>query len=200
MGLSDVVVLAGPNGVGKSRFIQWLLSFFRNLPSNPDQWLELEATCVEESEAWGKSLLDTRISGDANKLRAHLQKNRRRAGQVSNVLNFESNRSITQVQPYTFTSKLADPFEEMVGWDLGFHVLSSRFSATIHSLLAESRRREAIALSESSNLYEEVPRFKKRSKLMHCDSLTRYYPSSRRSFNCHRKRLADSEAAKQQRY
>ena len=28
--LSDVIVLAGPNGVGKSRFLQWLLQHFQN--------------------------------------------------------------------------------------------------------------------------------------------------------------------------
>lgn len=41
-GLSDVVVLAGPNGVGKSRLIQWLLLFFQNLPSQPNQWVTIE--------------------------------------------------------------------------------------------------------------------------------------------------------------
>lgn len=43
-GLSDVVVLAGANGVGKTRLLEWLIGFFRTLPSRPDQWLIVEAT------------------------------------------------------------------------------------------------------------------------------------------------------------
>jgi len=145
--LSDVVVFAGPNGVGKSRLIQWLLSFFQNLPSNSNQWVAIEATCEEERVAWGKSALDTRVAEDAQKFRQHLQQNRRRAGQVSSILNFESNRSITQIQPFAFTWDMADPFEEMIGWNFGFNALSNRFTDTVHSIFRKVRsRREAIAL------------------------------------------------------
>jgi hypothetical protein len=46
--LSDIVVVAGPNGVGKTRFLRWLLDFLQNLPSGPDNWIIVEATSPEE--------------------------------------------------------------------------------------------------------------------------------------------------------
>jgi hypothetical protein len=146
--LSDVVVFAGPNGVGKTRFITWLLQFFQNLPSSQTGWLLVEATCPDELNAWGKKVLDTRDQNDANKLRVTLQKQRRRSAIASSVLNFESNRSITTVQPYQFSWDFTDPFEEQVGWNYGFGALSSRFSDTVHSIFRKVRsRREAIALT-----------------------------------------------------
>jgi len=145
--LSDVVVLAGPNGVGKTRFLSWLLNFFQNPVPNPTQWLILEATNEAEKLVWKKNVIDTRELGDIALLRQTLQKNRRRAGHSSSVLNFESNRSIIQIQPFNFTWDYADPFSEDINWSLGFNSLASRFNDTVHSIFRKVRsRREALAL------------------------------------------------------
>ena len=58
-GLSDVVVIAGPNGVGKSRLIDALLQKFQNPAGLPNIQMTLEATSADERSAWGKSHLDT---------------------------------------------------------------------------------------------------------------------------------------------
>lgn len=145
--LSDVIVLAGPNGVGKIRFLSWLLRFFQNPNTNPTQYIIVEATNDSEKLSWGKVILDMRENADAVLLRATLQKNRRRTEHSSSVLNFESNRSITAVQPFNFTWEYTDPFAEDISWGLGFGSLSDRFSDTIHSIFRKVRsRREAIAL------------------------------------------------------
>ena len=145
--LSDVVVLAGPNGVGKTRFISWLLRFIMDLPTNSNQWIRVAATSPQERAEWGQDILDTRQLNDANKLRTTLQKQRPRGLHVSSVLNFESDRSISQIQPYSFSWDFQDPFAEMVGWEQGFTRLSGRFQDTVHSIFRKVRsRREAISL------------------------------------------------------
>jgi hypothetical protein len=121
--LSDVVVLAGPNGVGKSRFLKWLLDHFQNptgspqghlrfvaqghLPNQesvPKDWVMVEATTESESIEWGKQVLDTRHRQDATLLMQTLQRTgRKRADTQSSLLNFESDRKITNVQPYQFS-------------------------------------------------------------------------------------------------
>ena len=101
--LSDVVVLAGPNGVGKTRFVNWLIGFIQSLPSNESQWIQIEATSVEEREQWGTAVLDTRKPDDLAKLRPVLQRRRQRGQYTSSLLHFESNRAITQIKPYAFT-------------------------------------------------------------------------------------------------
>ena len=113
--LSDVVVIAGPNGVGKSRFLNWLLTFFQNLPSDPNNWVQVEATSPKEISEWGNVLLDTRKAQDVIKLRGTMQKKRRRSAYESSLLNFESDRTITQVKPYTFSWDYSDPYLEEDG-------------------------------------------------------------------------------------
>jgi energy-coupling factor transporter ATP-binding protein EcfA2 len=139
--LSDVIVLAGPNGVGKTRLLEWLIGFLRNLPSDPDNWIQVEATSQAEIKAWGKSALDTRVAGDSALLRNTLHQNRKRSGQRSSLLVFESNRTIAQVKPYGFTWDTTDPDEELVGWDFGFKFLRDRFTDTQHSIFRRIKSR-----------------------------------------------------------
>ena len=114
--LSDAIVLAGSNGVGKTRLIQHFLQYFQNLRVRPNLSMILEATCKEESEKWGKNALDTSRPEDAQLLLQTLKANRRRRNWRSSVIYFESNRAIQQVSdlpPRTSPpSKLdSEPFE-----------------------------------------------------------------------------------------
>lgn len=132
-GLTDVVVLAGPNGVGKSRFVASVLQELRAL-SGRGITLEIEATSVAEEEAWGKKTLNTSLEDDRPLLRKILQKNKRRQNFESSILNFESDRSIQNVQPYTFSWDVSDPFDEQLGWDFNWSYLKNRFQDTMHAI------------------------------------------------------------------
>jgi len=145
--MSDIVVFAGPNGVGKTRLMEWFLWFFQELPSKQDQWVLVEATCPAEHTQWGQTTLDSRQSSDASKLRQILQKGKRRAEHESSVLNFDSERSIQQVGPFQFTWDVQDPFPEQLQWNFGFTRLANRFQDTIHSIFRKlQNRRETLSL------------------------------------------------------
>jgi energy-coupling factor transporter ATP-binding protein EcfA2 len=150
--LADIVVLAGRNGVGKTRLIQTLINFFRGSLPPPEQdrmpsvQLVLEATSDDERTAWGKTTLDTRDGQDAARLRQTLQQARRRSRWRSGVVQFESNLTITQINPFQFSWDFTDPWDEMVGWDLSIQGLTQRFNDMIHSLFRKVRsHRETIA-------------------------------------------------------
>jgi predicted ATPase len=152
-GLSDIVVFAGPNGVGKTRLVEATLASFRNpiayrgTGSQPKVQLIIEATNSLEKNEWGKDVIDTSVVSDVQLLTRSLQKARRRSNWQGSVLNFESDRTILQVQPYMFTWDYQDPFEEGVGWDVSFSGLKARFQDTLHSIFRTVRsRRESIAL------------------------------------------------------
>ena len=66
--LSDVVVLAGPNGVGKSRLINSLISHLQNPTPVLTSTLIIEATTKEELDAWGQRELNTSVPEDCTKL------------------------------------------------------------------------------------------------------------------------------------
>src|SRR5690606_25694256 len=114
--LDDVVVLAGRNGVGKTRLLQAVISGFQNPSASPVR-LVVEATNSQEGETWGKTVLDTADVKDAQKLTRALQQNRRRRNWTSSVVQFESDRAIQQVKPYKFGWDVTDPWEESVGWE-----------------------------------------------------------------------------------
>lgn len=167
--LADVVVLAGPNGVGKTRLVQALIQAFQApvprpirpprtppgappippLPASdsPLMKLTLEATCPSETAQWGKNLLDTAVPADAALLLKTLQSSKRRRGNWrSSVLNFESDRTIQAIQPYAFTWDIEDPWEEDIGWTFGFGGLRARFQDTLHSIFRKLQsRRDQIA-------------------------------------------------------
>jgi ABC-type cobalamin/Fe3+-siderophores transport system ATPase subunit len=130
--LSDLVVLAGPNGVGKTQLINYILNAFRS-PGQQSVVLLVEPTNDEErkfmseqesSNERGMTSSDTPIGQLF--IRKFLTANRRRHYFRSGVLYYESNRSIQNVQPLAFQFEFNDPFEELVGWDMGMQPLSSR--------------------------------------------------------------------------
>lgn len=159
--LSDVIVIAGPNGVGKTRLIGGLLQFIQNPRSDVNFYIKLSATCETERRNWNKDQLDTRDPTDVNLFRNTMQQTRRRANFVSSFLNFESNRSIRQIAQYNWDWNFGDPFEEVINWNFGMSDMTSRFQDVLHSIFRKIRsRREAIALH-----YDELERKRTQSLL-----------------------------------
>jgi hypothetical protein len=155
--LADVIVLAGPNGVGKTKLIQGLLQYFQNPQPNPERRLLIEATSEAEVADWGKNVLDTNIAEDSQKLLAALQKGKRRSNWESSVLNFESDRSIQQITPYSFNWDAEDPFLEIMGWNMGFSNLRDRFQDTLHSLFRKVRSRREQISARAEELFKNNP-------------------------------------------
>ena len=142
-GLSDVVVIAGQNGVGKSRLVDGLISTFQNFyPYANGVRLLVEATCEREQVAWGQQTLDTGVPTDLQKLAVTLQANKSRTKWESSVIHFESDRSIAQIHPYQFNWDVVDPWSEALGWNMTFGGLKARFQDTLHSLFRKVQSHE----------------------------------------------------------
>lgn len=142
--LSNVVVFAGPNGVGKTNINNALLELARNPAPSPNAWMMVEATDDEERNRWGRSSLDTRQPQEAVILRTHLQRNQRRNRYQGSFLNFDSDRAIRNVQSFGFSWDIGNPLAEDIGWEIGMQSLQNRYNDVRHSLfrLVESQRRE----------------------------------------------------------
>lgn len=146
--LSDLIVFAGPNGVGKTRLVQGLLNFFQNpWENNPN--FTIEATSNDESNAWGKSKLETSDSSDSEKLYNLLTRNRRRRNFTSSIIYFESDRSIRNIKPLEFQFDYPDPWEEDVPWHISFGGLTNRWQDTQHAIFKKIQsQRNSIANRE----------------------------------------------------
>jgi len=141
-GLAEVVVLAGPNGVGKSRLVQQILQHLQS-PSRGNIAVTIEATDNGERKRWGKTTIDTSVQEDCHVLTRSLQQSQyRRKNFRSSVLYFESDRTIRQVAPFQFTWDVTDPWDENVGWNVGWGGLQSRFQDTLHAIFRKIKSLE----------------------------------------------------------
>lgn len=140
--LSDIVILAGPNGVGKSRLVDHLLQKLQSPSSYPNIRLVIEATSPAERADWQKTQLDTAVPSDVQLLTRTLQRNRNRRQWASSVINFESDRSIHQLNPFPFSWDVLDPWNEDIGWNMTFGGLRARFQDTMHSLFRKIQSHE----------------------------------------------------------
>jgi len=153
--LADIVVLAGPNGVGKTSLLASLLNVFQSPGQTPNAVAVVEATNREEEAAWGQKTVTTSIPDEANKLRAFLQRGQKRGQLRGGLINFDSARQLEQIHPYSFSWDFRDPFAEDVGWNFSFQPMKGRFQDTIHSLHRKIRSqkeeiaKKAIALQSS---------------------------------------------------
>ena len=138
--LKDLVVIAGPNGVGKTRLIDGILDYFRTHQPirrgrhNANPSFIIEATDRSERDTWNLPQLDTTIPEQAAALTGLLQQNRRRRNFRNSVLYYESNRTIQQVNPLQFTFDLPDPWEEDISWDFALSGLKDRWEDTQHAI------------------------------------------------------------------
>src|ERR1700677_1219178 len=132
--LADIVVLAGPNGVGKTRLIASIVGFLRGGGLMGSFGGTMVATSQTERDQWGKSELDLNQSVDIDLLRATFQQSRRRKNWTSSLVNFESDRTIQNLQPLVFSWDMIDPDDEPVSWDMTFGYMRDRFQDTVHSM------------------------------------------------------------------
>ena len=146
--LKDLVVIAGPNGVGKTRLVNGMLNSLRSPgPSRRGKHLTklnfiIEATDLSEQDAWGKTELDTTISNQLSRLEGFFKEDRKRRNFRSSVLYYESDRTIKQVQPFSPAFDIPDPWEQVVSWTSAMGGLSGRWGDTQHAIFRklESQR------------------------------------------------------------
>jgi len=133
--LSDFVVIAGPNGVGKTKIKESIVHIFQNSGNPPaGSTVVLEATSEEERSAWGGQ----QISLPQQSFWTFFSKNNKRVKTKSRLIQIDSNRSVETVdfQSLTFQS-IGDPEQEEVGYNYGFDNVKNRFAdicKTLHRL------------------------------------------------------------------
>jgi len=134
-GLSSVVVIAGPNGIGKTRLMNAVITRLRNPEArNPNANVRIKATTNSEREAWNTDTLTTEDANHGRVLKQTLQGPQKRGNWKSGVLQFDSSRQFSQVQPMQWQWNFGDPTEENIGWDVTFNPFQARFQDTIHAI------------------------------------------------------------------
>ncbi len=144
--LGNFVVIAGPNGVGKTKVKEAIVHIFQNRGNPPDgSSVVLEATNEEELSAW-KSSEVTLPQPFWNSFFATAQK---RLKTKSRLIQIDSNRSIDTVnfQQLTF-NQIGDPEEENVDSNYGSNHVKGRFEDICRTL-------HRIKSKEVTSVYKE---------------------------------------------
>ena len=138
--LKDLVVIAGPNGVGKTRLVERILGYFQGFGGsgqprylNPPKFI-IESTDPFECETWGQQELDTTKPEDAAILQDFLQRRRTRRDFRNGILNYESNRWMQQTNRSVSKSSNRDPWEEGIPPELTMGRLGDRWNDTQNSI------------------------------------------------------------------
>lgn len=132
--LSNRVVIAGPNGIGKTRLVQSIIGKFQNYRPDPNLQITIMATNKKEENDWGKVLLNMSDDTDIGILRIHITKNRKRGYWSSSIINFESSRVFKNLGIPQWNWNFPDPSEEEIEWDHLIKPLNDRFETAIHSI------------------------------------------------------------------
>lgn len=153
--LSNVIVLAGPNGIGKTRLIQAIIDLIKNPRQDPTIAIRIAATSQTESQLWGKGSLSTLDSSDVSILNNHLRRNRKRGKWTSSVVYLDSSRTFEPVSPLTWSWDFADPFDEEINWDLLLSPFKNRLPDTIHAIYRKLGHYRT-AISQSHEEYRKA--------------------------------------------
>jgi hypothetical protein len=148
-GLSDLVVIAGPNGVGKTRLVNRILAAFQGSGENID--LVIEATSQEEIDIFGKRSISTLENG-IDSIRGVLRTNKSRRNFKSGILYFESGRSIQNVNALSFQFDFEDPYMESIKWDLPMKGLAGRWQDTQHAIFKKIQSQKTAIANKAIEL------------------------------------------------
>lgn len=132
-GLSDLVVIAGANGSGKTRLVSHILQAIRS-ENTPNVQFSIECTNDDERARLGSNQIESTDRTQRRKLQTFLQQNRQRRDYKSGIVYFESDRSIAQVKPLAFSFEFADPYTETIGWDVPMNPFKKRWQDTQHAI------------------------------------------------------------------
>ena len=138
---SNVVIIAGANGSGKTRLKESIVyPFATEHESNVS--LSLIATRLEEEDLWQSKSLDV-VSGKRNQeLRKYLSTRVRENSFVGSLVKIESNRSIRPVPFQTVTSTMPDPDEQGLDHSWYLDSVANRWERLVNYIYTKSAIRE----------------------------------------------------------
>lgn len=193
--LQDFVVIAGPNGVGKTKIKDAICYIFQNSGNPPPgSSVLLEATNDEERTSWGGATAQL----PNNSFWSYFTRSRKKIKTRARLIQIDSSRQVETInfQQINFT-QIGNPEEETVGHDYGNMRVSDRFKdicfmlqrekiklitdygLEAHEKLTTEERAELLKKIDPTEKFEEIfhnllyP--KKMAPIRHDSSTIQYY-------------------------
>lgn len=133
--LSNFVVIAGPNGVGKTKIKDAICFIFQNNGNPPSgSSVVLEATNQEESSNWGSDAIEL----PNNSFWSFFSKRRRKIKTQARLIQIDSGRQIESIQFQQINfSQIGNPEDEEVENNYSYQKIRERFTDVCNTLHRE---------------------------------------------------------------
>jgi ABC-type dipeptide/oligopeptide/nickel transport system ATPase component len=140
--LGSVVIVAGANGSGKSNLKQAIINTFQN-PTSPQVDLVIESTRDrEEKDRWGSEQLNIVRGTNNNPFVTYMNSRNRGGTYTGNVIQIDSQRSISNVQyqPINLSTPDPDDVDSDSKWYLS--PFTSRWQEVVNRIFQKSANRD----------------------------------------------------------
>ena len=138
---SNVVVIAGANGSGKTRLKEAIVNSFRS-PGSPQASLTLSATRLEEQEAWGGTSIVVSAGQNAVGLAQYLNSRRGLHAYTGAVIQIDSDRAVQPVRFEQFTLATPDPDDQDINYSWYLNQFIGRWQELVNKIYKKAANRD----------------------------------------------------------
>lgn len=138
---SNVVIIAGANGSGKTRLKEAIINSFRS-PNNPQASITLGATRPEEEAAWSGSTL-TITKGEASPiLHQYMNATTRGNTYTGTVIQIDSDRAVQQVNFQALNLATPDPDDQDINYSYFLTPFIGRWQQLVNKIYQKAANRD----------------------------------------------------------
>jgi energy-coupling factor transporter ATP-binding protein EcfA2 len=138
---SNIVIIAGANGSGKTRLKEALVNSFRS-PKRPQASLSLTATQQEERDIWKTPTLEVKAGEDCAILREYLATRSRVQVYSGTVVQIDSDRAVRSVNFETFNLATEDPDDQAVDYNWYLSLFTDRWQQLVNKIYKKAAARD----------------------------------------------------------
>lgn len=141
--LSDIVIIAGANGSGKSNLKQAIINTFNN-PTSPQVDISITSTRMEEEqEKWGSRQLDVVRETNNAAFSSYMNSRTRGGSYTGTVIQIDSQRSITGVQFQQINLSTPDPDDVETDYRWYLNPFNNRWQEIVNKIFQKSANRDS---------------------------------------------------------
>ena len=138
---SNVVIIAGANGSGKTRLKEALVSTFRS-PNNPLASLSISATRDKEEAAWGGASFDVTVGQPCSILRDYLTTRTGTQAYTGTIIQIDSDRAVQPVKFDLISLATVDPDDEDVNYNYYLNPFINRWQQLVNKIYKKAANRD----------------------------------------------------------
>ena len=138
---SNVVIIAGANGSGKTRLKQALIETFSN-PGGPRASMTLGATRPEEEKAWAGKILSVTAGQASPQLQTYMSRVTRGRSYVGTVIRIDSDRAVQAVNYQTWNLGTTDPDDDDVNYSYYLAPFIGRWQQLVNNIHRKAASRD----------------------------------------------------------